>query len=29
VRGTIVKGDWFLLILAALFVFRFAWMGGA
>jgi len=29
VRGTIVKGDWFLLVLAALFVFRFVWMGGA
>ena len=29
VRGTIVKADWFLLVLAALFVFRFAWMGGA
>jgi AGZA family xanthine/uracil permease-like MFS transporter len=29
VRGTIVKSDWFLLLLAVLFVFRFAWMGGA
>ena len=29
VRGTITKGDWFLLVLALLFVFRFVWMGGA
>lgn len=29
VRGTITRGDWFLLVLALLFVFRFVWMGGA
>ena len=29
VRGTIGRADWFLLVLAALFVIRFAWMGGA
>ncbi len=29
VRGTIRKGDIFLLVLAALFVARFIWMGGA
>ncbi|EIZ81031.1 permease family protein [Novosphingobium sp. Rr 2-17] len=29
VRGTITKKDWFLLILALLFVARFVWMGGA
>lgn len=28
-RGTATKGDWFLFLLAALFVIRFAWMGGA
>jgi len=29
VRGTLQKSDWFLLVLAALFVARFVWMGGA
>jgi Permeases len=29
VRGTIQRKDWFLLILALLFVARFVWMGGA
>jgi AGZA family xanthine/uracil permease-like MFS transporter len=29
VRGTITRGDWFLLLLALLFVARFVWMGGA
>lgn len=29
VRGTIRRSDWFLLILAALFVIRFIWMGAA
>lgn len=29
VRGTITRKDWFLLVLALLFVARFAWMGGA
>jgi len=29
VRGTIEKRDWFLLVLALLFVARFVWMGGA
>jgi AGZA family xanthine/uracil permease-like MFS transporter len=29
VRGTFVKKDWFLLVLALLFVARFVWMGGA
>lgn len=29
VRGTITKKDWFLLILALLFVARFVWMGAA
>lgn len=29
VRGTITKKDWFLLVLALLFVARFVWMGGA
>ncbi|MBY0300647.1 NCS2 family permease [Sphingomonas ginsenosidimutans] len=28
-RGTATRGDWFLFLLAALFVIRFAWMGGA
>ena len=28
-RGTTTRGDWFLFLLAALFVIRFAWMGGA
>ena len=29
VRGTITKGDWFLLVLSLLFVARFIWMGAA
>ena len=29
VRGTATRRDWFLFVLAALFVARFAWMGGA
>nr|WP_255700867.1 NCS2 family permease [Novosphingobium kaempferiae] len=29
VRGTITRKDWFLLVLALLFVARFVWMGGA
>lgn len=29
VRGTITRADWFLLILALLFVVRFVWMGAA
>jgi len=29
VRGTFVKKDWFLLVLALLFVARFVWMGAA
>ncbi len=29
VRGTITKKDWFLLVLALLFVARFVWMGAA
>lgn len=29
VRGTVVKKDWFLLVLALLFVARFVWMGAA
>jgi len=29
IRGTIAKADWFLLVLAGLFVARFVWMGGA
>ncbi|MCJ2179035.1 NCS2 family permease [Novosphingobium sp. 2580] len=29
VRGTITKKDWFLLVLALLFVVRFVWMGAA
>ncbi|GGD70955.1 xanthine/uracil permease [Croceicoccus mobilis] len=29
VRGTITRTDWFLLVLAALFVIRFVWMGAA
>lgn len=29
VRGTFEKKDWFLLVLALLFVARFVWMGGA
>jgi adenine/guanine/hypoxanthine permease len=29
VRGTVTKTDWFLLVLALLFVVRFIWMGGA
>jgi len=29
VRGTITKTDWFLLVLALLFVVRFVWMGAA
>ncbi len=28
-RGTVTRTDWFLLLLAGLFVFRFIWMGGA
>ena len=28
-RGTVTRTDWFLLMLAGLFVFRFIWMGGA
>lgn len=29
VRGTITKADWFLLVLALLFIVRFVWMGAA
>ncbi|WP_156840431.1 NCS2 family permease [Novosphingobium aquimarinum] len=29
VRGTLSRTDWFLLVLALLFVIRFIWMGGA
>ncbi len=29
VRGTVVRKDWFLLVLALLFVARFVWMGAA
>ena len=28
-RGQATRGDWFLFLLAALFVARFVWMGGA
>jgi len=29
IRGTISRADWFLLLLALLFIFRFVWMGTA
>lgn len=29
IRGTVTKADWFLLILALLFIARFVWMGAA
>ena len=28
-RGRATRGDWFLFVLAGLFVVRFAWMGAA
>ena len=29
IRGTVTRADWFLLILALLFIARFIWMGAA